>query len=280
MKKALWVFLILPLFILSCSKDNDDDDINDSNSDPALPAEGPPIVINPALVFTGGLPKQIDDLKIESNADGLISKIVDQEDGAEITFTYGANIKTKATAADSYPTDVIMKYTDEYESYSIYMEIGANNFVDNCIQVYADKTTETWAFKYNEDGQLTEMKRSEGDNETTSMTYKDGNIVKVIEVSEADPKDKTEAAISYSAQDNKGAIMFFDETMAIDMDEMIYAYYAGLLGKATKKLPSQLVYVDEDLDTSTFNWVLNTVGLPTKLSITEGEYTSDYSFKW
>ena len=31
--------------------------------------------------------------------------------------------------------------------------------------------------------------------------------------------------------------MLFDEILDVDMDEMIYAYYGGMLGKATKHLP-------------------------------------------
>lgn len=43
--------------------------------------------------------------------------------------------------------------------------------------------------------------------------------------------------------------MLFDPTLGIDMDEMEYAYYAGLLGKATKSLPSSN---EEDGETETF----------------------------
>lgn len=48
--------------------------------------------------------------------------------------------------------------------------------------------------------------------------------------------------------------MLFDPTLGIDMDEMEYAYYAGLLGKATKSLPSSN---EEDGETETFTWTLN-----------------------
>ena len=51
------------------------------------------------------------------------------------------------------------------------------------------------------------------------------------------------AAIDYTTDnitapiENKGCLMLFDEILDVDMDEMIYAYYGGMLGKATKHLP-------------------------------------------
>jgi len=68
--------------------------------------------------------------------------------------------------------------------------------------------------------------------------------------------------------------MLFDATLGIDMDEMKYAYYAGLLGKATKNLPKS--NVDEEGETTTFTWTLNDSGLPTKM--TDGYDT--YTFSW
>lgn len=57
-----------------------------------------------------------------------------------------------------------------------------------------------------------------------------------------------------SAIENKNNIMLFDITFGIDMDEMKYAYWAGLLGKATKYLPVKITYVENsrEMETETF----------------------------
>ena len=62
--------------------------------------------------------------------------------------------------------------------------------------------------------------------------------------------------------ENKGCLMLFDTTFGIDMDEMRYAYYAGLLGKATNHLP---LSNSEDGDEDFFDWTLNANGFPTSL---------------
>lgn len=124
------------------------------------------------------------------------------------------------------------------------------------------------------------MLRSEGGNEKTTVKYSDGNIVEVTKVSAEEPSENSVYKISYTSKSvpspiaNKGCLMVFDGTFGIDMDEMAYAYYAGLLGKATKNLP--VSYVDEDGDESIFTWAINAQGYPTLL-----EYDGDkYKFAW
>ena len=105
------------------------------------------------------------------------------------------------------------------------------------------------------EGHLVVMKRSESDGEITNITYKDGDVVKTSTRYVAsgdlngdgiiDSNDEWEysAAIDYTTDnitapiENKGCLMLFDEILDVDMDEMIYAYYGGMLGKATKHLP-------------------------------------------
>lgn len=83
--------------------------------------------------------------------------------------------------------------------------------------------------------------------------------------------------------------MMFDELLDVDMDEMIYAYYGGMLGTATKHLPlrmhtpyghdSQGFYFS-DYD---FKWTLNSNGYPTELIVKrpgEGTWEDRYSFAW
>lgn len=68
--------------------------------------------------------------------------------------------------------------------------------------------------------------------------------------------------------------MLFDTTLGIDMDEMEYAYYAGLLGKAIKNLPVKCV--DDEGNVENYSWKLNSTGYPTQMKSEHGSY----SFIW
>ena len=57
--------------------------------------------------------------------------------------------------------------------------------------------------------------------------------------------------------------MLFGENFGLDSDDVLYAYYAGLLGKATKDLPVKLVDNKHDTQyTQNFSWTLNSAGYP------------------
>ena len=62
-----------------------------------------------------------------------------------------------------------------------------------------------------------------------------------------------------------------------NMDEMDYAYYAGLLGKATKNLPVKLVNNENDTYNDNFTWTLNSNGYPISL---EDARSITSSFDW
>lgn len=84
--------------------------------------------------------------------------------------------------------------------------------------------------------------------------------------------------------------MLFDDTFGIDMDEMEYAYFAGLLGKATRQLPVSNDYVRFDPEedayswNKTFSWTLNAGNLPIKLTtVSTDEWGSEeetFDFAW
>ena len=59
--------------------------------------------------------------------------------------------------------------------------------------------------------------------------------------------------------------------------DVLYAYYAGLLGKATKDLPVKLVDNKHDTQyTQNFSWTLNSAGYPISF---KGNHKT-YSFSW
>lgn len=100
----------------------------------------------------------------------------------------------------------------------------------------------------------------------------------------------TTTSIEYTSEtqanglENKGCIMLFDKTIGIELDELDFAYYAGLLGRATKKLPLKKVESYSDVSntyTTIFNWTFNTKGYPTKLSSKENNSSiENINFGW
>lgn len=157
--------------------------------------------------------------------------------------------------------------------------------------------------KYDADGHLVEMKRSESDGELTKITYKNGDVTATStqysldfggedingdgKIDDLDVWPDTE--IQYTTNEistpieNKGGLMMFDELLDVDMDEMIYAYYGGMLGTATKHLPLKqhmpngFKYIDY-----TFDWTMNNQQYPTQLTIKmeDGSWEESFSFSW
>ena len=235
---------------VSCSDDDKDE--------PNGGGEEQTSVVNPSNVFTAGVPKQVGGMSVTTGSNGLVTAMTNTGDGVKITFTYPS-----MSRAESY--DVIMTVDDEGDKNVFNLQLNDLGFAKYCKQIESDGYIEEWWFEYNTDGQLTKMTRSEGDNEVHEITYANGNIVKVKEI-HTDHEGDNNWVISYGSTliENKGCIMLFDETFGIDMDEMKYAYFAGLLGKATKNLPAEKVDLI-DGDKGTYTWTLNANGLPIKL---------------
>lgn len=277
MKTTKLLFLLTLIFtgltFSSCSSDDDDNDGGGSTT------------FGPKNVFTGDLPKTIGLSTIKYNSDGLLEEVSNSDE--KYTFEYPSQPKSTGST-----TTVIMKVNyPKYpeDNYTVKFTIGSNGFASSALQTYVDNTTDTWEFKYNSDGQLNYMKRSEGDNEITTITYTNGNITGVKMESDDKSEPAYSASIEYTSQthqngiENKGCIMLFDITIGIDMDEMDVAYYAGLLGRATKRLPLKKVESESgsnDTYTTVFDWTLNTKGYPTKLSFKDGEYNESVNFGW
>lgn len=266
--KVLLGLLAICAMFTSCS-----DDENDNNGGNGTPSN---VTIDLKSVFTGGMPKSVGDVKsITYNEDGLVSTMTTR-DGGNITFEY-ANVSTRAENRAPVVRMTITYGEGEFSQFT--MLLGNNGFVKDAQQVEKDLdgTQEyQWSFKYNADGQISYMKKSEGDKEVF-ISYKNGDIVNVKQ--ETEDNDNWEQNVLYTSPtvsspiENKGCIMPFDDAFGIDMDDMAYAYYAGLLGKATKHLP---VGVSDEQGDSYYQWTFDGNGYPTSVKI-DG-YT--YSFSW
>lgn len=266
---------------VSC--DDDDPEVPVAPETPETPEEpetpGEPSIDN---VLPEGLPVSYDGATFTTNDKGQLTKIV--EGSTTTTFEYGSF--TPSRAEHNYT--VLMKERDSYsanDGWDMYMQLNKYGFVEYAYQVYVDPDMETdeWWFEYNADGQLTRLKRTEGGDDFT-LTYVNGDITKVNQKDE--DGDGSEYTISYTNSEystvvpNKGGIMLFDDFFQVDMDEMNAAYFAGMLGKATKNLPMGYVEKDgADTYTGTYHWEFNADKLPTKFWEGDATYNT-VSFAW
>ena len=270
LSSLLFAFLACPL-LTSCGDDDDDNGGKNGTENGG--------VVNPRNVFTAGLPKQVNGFDIHTNSQGLVTSIegTDPEEDRYITITFEYLQQTKGDS----DTDVIMTINegDEYTTICS-MELNEQGFVSYCYEEefspYYEPSYQSWKFEYTKDGHLNKMTRSEGNNEVTAITYENGDITKVRTASDDDDEESvTKVFYTNSKIDemipNKGCIMLFDETFDIDMDEMKWAYYAGLLGKATKHLP--LLIIDDEGDEVEYRWKFNKNNMPLS-------FGSSYTFTW
>lgn len=263
MKRLRFISLCLAsaamtLAFTACS---DDDDKNEGGK----PA-------NPDSVFEDGIPSQVAGLSVTTNAKGQVTLI---NTGYEkYAFNYDP-VTYKGQKYDMSITEVSSRASSETTVF--YLNLNKDGFVSYCYEVsteYGETEEDKWWFDYNGDKQLNYMKRSEGDNEVTSITYTNGDITKVTITSDAD-RFADVTTIEYTTDEypeptvNKGGIMLFDMTFNIDLDEMEVAYYAGLLGKSTKHLPLRML--DEENVYEYFDWSFNSNGLPTGMKATRYE---------
>lgn len=274
--KFLKLYATVMMAVVSCMgfvscNDDDKDEPNGGDGNDEM-------VVNPSKVFAAGVPKQVGTMAVVTDAKGLVTSMSSATDGVKIRFIYPS-----MSRAESY--DVVMEVEEDGDKNVFNLFLNEMGFAKYCKQIESDGNVEEWRFEYNSDGQLTKMTRSEGDNEVHEIVYENGNITSVKEM-HTDHEGDNDWVVSYGSSmiENKGCIMLFDETFGIDMDEMKYAYFAGLLGKATKNLPTEK-YDKVDGDKGTYTWVLNADGLPVKLvSVDSGYGWTDepqtMEFKW
>lgn len=273
-------FVAFSLVMTSCGDDNDEPNPN-PNPNPGEEATG---AVNPSTVFANGVPAQVGDYVITKNSDGLVTRIVD---GDEVTIFDYAPVKSKSRAATrpaDYDMTMNVDWGNDKDGVDFYIRLNAQGYIEYAFEEDEDEndgiTYNEWWFKYNADGQLIEMKRTEGDNEVTTINYNaDGDITGISLKDDVDIQKMT-ATVGYTDAThatpilNKSGIMLYDDSFRIDMDEMAPAYYAGLLGKGTKHLPltNKEVSYGETCD-YTFAWEFNSSDMPVK-------FTSTYTGQW
>lgn len=230
-------------------------------------------------IFTTGMPKVVNGYTIARNEQGQVYLMKKSRGRDKVIFEYKA-----ANLANTNAPDVVMTVTDDDDKKVYNLFLNNNGYIRHCDEIEYERgespKRQTWDFEYNAAGQLSKVVSSEDGYETTTITYRDGNIVRTSVVSGMSGIEKDRHDIFYTSNTvatpilNKGNVMFFDDTFDIDIEELQYAYYAGLLGKATKHLPVRSI--DEKNEVSTFRWTLDSNGYPTSLS--EGDDTKRISW--
>jgi len=275
MKKTITIALLAvavigATFVLSsCSNKNDDDWIIEGSPDP--------VTIDLSKVFTNGIPKEVDSMTIQTDDNGLVTGIKTKDE--TVSFKYN-NTKTRVIVIPN----VFMKVERNGETTVYRMYLNNNGFVRRCMIEQKENTKEdTWRFTYNDNDQLINIIHSADDYKEFTLTYKDSNISEIETttiVSQTTTRKKDTYKVAYTSDTtpapivNKGNIMLFNTTFGIDIGAMKYAYYAGLLGKATKNLPLQLI--DKNGNKNNFTWIVNSNGFPT--AMTSGSH--QYKFVW
>lgn len=262
--------------LTACSKNSDGPDGGEDKGK---------VEVNPTKVFVNGMPKIVDGSVFTRDFKGRLSSIYNREENVLIAFAYTSSI----LGTKDVP-NVVMTVTDADERTVYNLFLNKDGFVKYCDEIDYEKKgntpkTTTWNFDYNSDGQLIKAVQSKDGVKTSStIAYNDGDAVETVTMSEKDGKETDHYRIYYTSKkvtlpiENRGCIMSFDVALGLDLDHLHGAYYAGMLGKATKHLP--IYNMDKDNDKTTFDWILNNNGFPTKIVVKNDDGREESNIVW
>ena len=262
--------------LTACSKNSDGPDGGEDKGK---------VEVNPTKVFVNGMPKIVDGSVFTRDFKGRLSSIYNREENVLIAFAYTSSI----LGTKDVP-NVVMTVTDADERTVYNLFLNKDGFVKYCDEIdYEEKgntpKTTTWNFEYNSDGQLIKAVQSKDGVKTSStIAYNDGDAVETVTMSEKDGKETDHYRIYYTSKkvtspiENRGCIMSFDVALGLDLDHLQIAYFAGMLGKATKHLP--IYNMDKDNDKTTLDWTFNDNGFPTKIVVKDDEGREESNFVW
>lgn len=268
----LAIALTATITFTSCGKDKDE------------PVDKNKVKVNPAKVFVNGMLKEAAGSVFTLDAEGRVSSIVNKEEKEKVTFEY----KSDVLGTTDVP-NVVMTVTDD-DSKTVYkLLLNEAGYVKYCDEYEYEKNeiakSKTWNLEYNSDNRLVKAVQSESGFQTTyTLTYKNGDAIESSTVSQKEGKETNRYQIFYTSSKvtspivNKGCIMFFGGGLGIELDDLEYAYYAGMLGKATKHLP--IYNLDKNNDKISFEWTINKGGFPTKVVIKDEEDVDQILFVW
>lgn len=242
------------------------------------------ITANPARVFVNGMPKNMGGFVLNKNAKGQITSIYNKAEKENIAFEYRSNVL--GTTAEP---NVLMNVNSDGDKSIYKLFLNEHGYAKYCDEIEYEKDgtpkVKTWTFEYNSDKQLVKAIKTEGGFKTAyTLSYDGGNVVKSSTLSQKENKEIDNYEIHYTSKKvtspiaNKGCLMLFDLAFGVDIDNLQFAYFAGILGKATKHLP--IYNVDVDSDKTSFDWTLNEAGFPINVVIKDIDETQNFNIVW
>lgn len=261
------------LSLISLSSCSDDENENGENSEDG---GNTAVVVDPSRVFTGGVPKSVSGMVISQNKEGLVTSMV-AEDGEKAVFEYFFN---NARANNAVKNRARITVTDEFDTTTLDLVLNNDGYAESCRKTDSNDV-EDWKMEYDAQGHVINIER---ELKGMTLTYnEDGNVAKTFthywdgDLDFGSTIDYTTDKITTPIE-NKGCVMLIYETMDVDIDEVKFAYYGGMLGKATKHLP---LVRRGDEEYQTFTWTLNADGYPTELLITSKGFEDEiFTFSW
>ncbi|ATV25858.1 DUF4595 domain-containing protein [Prevotella intermedia] len=268
----LAIVLTATITFVSCGDDKDNPDVEKGK-----------VEVNPEKVFVNGMPKVIDGYVFTRDFKGRLSSMYNKKEKGSVTFDYNNN-----TLGTTDVPNVVMTVSDSDNRTVYKLFLNKDGYVKYCDEIeykIDNPKTTAWNFEYNSDGQLVKAVQTKGGTKTSSIiTYNSGNAVETVTISEKDGQETDHYKIYYTSKKitlpiaNKGCLMAFDGVLGVDLDHLQYAYFAGMLGKATKHLP--IYNMDKDNDKTTFDWIFNDDGFPTKIVIKSEDERENSNIIW
>ena len=205
-------------------------DSGEDEGDVTVPTDKTPV----ERVFTGKLVDEVDDHGLDKFVyeDGFLTQVLSADDeGYTITFEYNylnsdkptsdpdvRYTKVRADGSVSYVYDVWLNeagFAGRIDSRH-YDEYGGFDFQSTC--------------EYDEEGHLVYMNEGREEREY-SLSWADGDLTRVERLNRNHVTDFT-----YSEMPNANNLMFFYDIYDMDLEELKYLYWAGLLGVSPKHL--------------------------------------------
>ncbi|ATV33473.1 DUF4595 domain-containing protein [Prevotella intermedia] len=268
----LAIVLTATFTFVSCGDDKDNPDVEKGK-----------VEVNPEKVFVNGMPKVMDGYVFTRDFKGRLSSMYNKKEKGLVTFDYNNN-----TLGTTDVPNVVMTVADSDNRTVYKLFLNKDGYVKYCDEIeyrIDNPKTTAWNFEYNSDGQLVKAVQTKGGTKTSSIiTYNSGNAVETVTISEKDGQETDHYKIYYTSKKitlpiaNKGCLMAFDGVLGVDLDHLQYAYFAGMLGKATKHLP--IYNMDKDNDKTTFDWTFNDDGFPTKIVIKSEDERENSNIVW
>lgn len=235
-------------------------------------------LVNP-LNTLAALPTAVDGMTTTYDAQGrlvLLSGLY-TKDGCTMTFSYPAGNTLSVGITDNDNG----RDRDSAEVEVLVDEFG-RAVLARCQEYEGSRRSDyyEWTFSYDADGYLTQARRYVDDPETYTLSYRDGDLVSVVckDGNERETTSLSAVSAEYpSGITNTAGVELFS-LWNVDLDELQYLWYAGLLGKAPRLLT---LSATERRETHTALYEMNADGFVTTARIYENGRQDDIlTWQW